>query len=99
VVARAELIAAMEPILLGRTKGEWIDLLEAAGIPCAPINTLPEAVGDPQTAALGMVQAVPGDGYELMGLPLSFDGVRPGIHRAPPRPGEHNGELLGRPSW
>jgi crotonobetainyl-CoA:carnitine CoA-transferase CaiB-like acyl-CoA transferase len=99
VVGRAELIPAMERILLTRTKGEWIDLLEAAGVPCAPINTLPEAVADPQAVALGMIQPVPGDEYELVGLPLSFDGVRPGIHRAPPRPGEHNAELRGPAPW
>jgi crotonobetainyl-CoA:carnitine CoA-transferase CaiB-like acyl-CoA transferase len=99
VVAKAELIPQMERILLTRTKGEWIDLLEAAGVPCAPINTLPEAVADPQAVALGMIQPVPDDEYELVGLPLSFDGMRPDIRRAPPRPGEHNAELLGPGPW
>jgi formyl-CoA transferase len=81
--------------MLTRSKGEWIDRLEAAGVPCAPINTLPEAVSEPQAVALGMIQTVPGDDYELMALPLSFDGLRPGIRLAPPGLGEHNGEILG----
>ena len=69
--------------------------LEAAGVPCGPIHTLPEAVAQPQAAAIGMIQPVPGDDYELVALPLSFDGARPGIRRAPPKPGEHTREIRG----
>jgi crotonobetainyl-CoA:carnitine CoA-transferase CaiB-like acyl-CoA transferase len=95
VANKAELVAAIARIMLTRSKGEWIDALEAAGVPCAPINTLPEAVVEPQAAATGMIQAVPGEDCELVGLPLSFDGVRPGIRIAPPGIGEHNREILG----
>jgi crotonobetainyl-CoA:carnitine CoA-transferase CaiB-like acyl-CoA transferase len=95
VASKRELIAQIQQILLTRSKGEWIDVLEAAGVPCAPINSLPEAVTEPQAAALGMIQKVPGDDYELMGLPLSFDGVRPDIRLAPPAVGEHNREIFG----
>ncbi len=84
VASKPTLLPEIERIVLMRTKGEWIDLLEAAGVPCAPIHTLPEAVGQEQTAALGMIQPVPGDEYELVALPLSFDGVRPPIRLAPP---------------
>ncbi len=93
VTNKAQLLSAIEQIMLGRSKGEWIDLLEAAGVPCAVINSLPEAVAQPQAIALGMVQEVPGDAYTLMGLPLSFDGVRPTIRLAPPRIGEHNDQV------
>jgi len=91
---KAELLALIEPIVRAKSKGEWIDRLEAAGVPCAPINTLPEAVTHPQAAALGMIQRIPGDEFDLVALPLSFDGARPEIRRAPPRIGEHNGEML-----
>jgi crotonobetainyl-CoA:carnitine CoA-transferase CaiB-like acyl-CoA transferase len=40
-----------------------------------------------------MLQPVPGDEIPLVGLPLSFDGVRPAIRRAPPKIGEHNDEI------
>jgi crotonobetainyl-CoA:carnitine CoA-transferase CaiB-like acyl-CoA transferase len=96
VANKLTLLPEIERILLTRTKGEWIDVLDAAGVPCAPIHTLPEAVGHEQTAALGMIQPVPGDEYELVALPLSFDGLRPGIRRAPPRPGEHDAEIAPR---
>jgi len=95
VGSKPELVAEIQQILLTRSMGEWIDVLEAAGVPCAPINSLPEAVAEPQAAALGMIQKVPGDDYELMGLPLSFDGTRPDIRLAPPAVGEHNREILG----
>lgn len=93
VAHKAELLPAIAEVLRTRSKGEWIDRLEAAGVPCAPINTLPEAVADAQTAALGIVQDVPGTDYRLVALPLSFDGARPGIRRAPPGIGEHTGEV------
>jgi crotonobetainyl-CoA:carnitine CoA-transferase CaiB-like acyl-CoA transferase len=101
VAHKAELLGAIERILLTGSKGEWIDRLEAAGVPCAPVNSLPEALAEPQTAALGMIQQPPESELALVGLPLSFDGVRPGIRRAPPRVGEHNDEIRkgeGRPS-
>jgi len=89
------LLGMIEAILRTRTKGEWIDVLEAAGVPCAPIHSVPEALATEQIAAIGMVQRVPGDDYELMGLPLSFDSERPPMRRAPPRLGEHGPEILG----
>jgi crotonobetainyl-CoA:carnitine CoA-transferase CaiB-like acyl-CoA transferase len=93
---KAELLAAIQEILLTRSTGEWIDRLEAAGVPCAPINGLREVLAEPQVAALGMIQRVPGDELELVGLPLSFDGVRPTIRLAPPKVGEHDHQI-GRP--
>ena len=43
-----------------------------------------------QTAALGLLQDVPGTGMQFLGLPLSFGGVRPAPRFAPPKLGEHN---------
>jgi len=99
VAHKPELLAQIAEIMLARSKGEWIDGLEAAGVPCAPINSLPEVLAQPQTAALGMLQRVPGEELSLVGLPLSFDGVRPGIRLAPPQIGEHNAEIQGRKGW
>jgi crotonobetainyl-CoA:carnitine CoA-transferase CaiB-like acyl-CoA transferase len=93
VANRSTLLADLEGIFLTRTKGEWIDLLEAGGVPCAPIHSLPEAVAQPQAEAIGMIQRLPGDDYDVVALPLSFDGARPGIRRAPPRIGEHDAEI------
>ena len=87
------LLAEIAQIFKTASKGEWIDRLEAAGVPCAVINTLPEAAATPQADALGIVQKVPGHDYTLIGLPLSFDGARPPIRRPPPAIGEHDAEV------
>ncbi|HTY78594.1 MAG TPA: CoA transferase [Candidatus Bathyarchaeia archaeon] len=92
---REELVALMEAVLTTRTKGEWIDILEEAGVPCAPIQDLREMLAEPQVAALGVLQAVPDLGHELMTLPVSFDGQRPPIRRRAPTLGEHTGEIVG----
>jgi crotonobetainyl-CoA:carnitine CoA-transferase CaiB-like acyl-CoA transferase len=93
VANKSALLAELDAIFLTRTKGEWIDLLEAGGVPCGPIHTLPEAVTQPQTEAIGIIQRLPGDDYDVVALPLSFDGARPTIRRAPPRIGEHDAEI------
>ena len=96
---QAELLAMIDEIFLGRSKGEWIDLLEAEGVPCAVINSLPEAAAHPQTLALGMLQPVPGDDFSLVALPLSFDGQRPPIRLAPPAVGQHDGSFAAGHCW
>jgi crotonobetainyl-CoA:carnitine CoA-transferase CaiB-like acyl-CoA transferase len=93
---KAELLGQIQEVLLTRSKGEWIDRLEAAGVPCAPIHGLQEILAHEQTAALGIIQQVPGDEIALVGLPLSFDGERPKIRLAPPKIGEHNADFPGR---
>jgi len=93
VAHRDALISEIEAIMRTRTKGEWVDLMEEAGVPCAPIHSLPEVLAHPQTAATGMIQPVPGTDLELMGLPISFDGERPGVRSAAPALGQHNEEI------
>jgi len=92
---KAALVPEIETIMLTRTKGEWVDLLEEAGVPCAPIHTFLEVLAHPQTAATGMIQKVPELDLELMGLPISFDGERPPLRGRAPRLGEHNQEIRG----
>jgi len=94
---REEILGEVTRIVAARTKGEWIDLLEAAGVPCAPVHTLPEALAQPQIEALGMLSPVPGLALRLMGLPLMLDGERPPVSRGAPKLGEHTREVLGDP--
>lgn len=82
------LVVLMAEILRLAPRATWIERLEAVGVPAAPINTLPEALAEPQSKALGILQDVPGEDYRLTGSPLSFDGVRPGIRNAAPRLGD-----------
>jgi CoA:oxalate CoA-transferase len=49
---------ALSAVLAERPAGEWLTLLEAAGLPCGPINTIAEVVADPQVAARNMLVEV-----------------------------------------
>ena len=87
---KVELFAQLEPLLRGRPRGAWLQRFEAAGVPCAPVHTVPEALAHPQVQALGMLQPVPGQDFSLTALPLTVDGERP-THAGPaPRLGEQN---------
>jgi formyl-CoA transferase len=92
---KTTLVVLMTEILRLRPRAEWIERLEGVGVPAAPINTLPEALAEPQVQALGMLQDVPGEDYRLTGSALSFDGVRPPIRSAAPRLGTGNKAVLG----
>ena len=90
---KVTLTVLMTEILRTSPRAAWIERLEAVGVPAAPINTLPEALAEDQTQALGILQDVPGEDYRLTGSALSFDGVRPGIRKAAPRLGDGNGGI------
>ena len=87
---KAALLAELEPLLRQRPRAEWTARLEAAGVPCAPIHTVPEALAHPQVQALGVLQAVPGEDFRLTALPFSIDGERPALHAGAPRLGQQN---------
>jgi crotonobetainyl-CoA:carnitine CoA-transferase CaiB-like acyl-CoA transferase len=93
VVHRAELIALLVDIFRTRPSAHWFDVLEKAGIPNGPIQTVSEVVAHPQVEALNMIQKMPGDGLRLLGLPLSFDGRRAPLRTTAPRVGQHD-ELI-----
>jgi crotonobetainyl-CoA:carnitine CoA-transferase CaiB-like acyl-CoA transferase len=90
VVHRAELIPVLADIFATRERAHWAALLEEAGIPNGPINTLDQVAADPQTQALDIIQRAPEGTLGLVGLPLSFDGVRPPFTKGAPRLGENN---------
>ena len=76
----------------------WLTRLEAAGLPCGPVNTVAEVLADPAVRHLKMVQEVehPTLGkVPLLGIPFTLAGSPTVIHRPPPRFGEHTGEVLG----
>ena len=91
---KAELLAQIRGLLIRRPRADWMTALEAAGVPCAPIHDVPQALSQPQVEALGIIQNIPGQDFRLTGLPLSFDGERPAIRSAAPRLGEHNASHL-----
>jgi crotonobetainyl-CoA:carnitine CoA-transferase CaiB-like acyl-CoA transferase len=93
---RVALDALIEEVTRSNTSAAWQAVLEAAGVPSAPMQSVDEVVAHPQTKALGMLQESPDGRLTIMGLPLSFDGERPPFRRAAPQLGEHTDELLAQ---
>ncbi len=87
---KATLLAELREILARQPRQAWVECLTAAGVPCSPVHTLPQALAQPQVQALGLVQTVPGEDFGLTGLPISVDGVRPAIRQGAPRLGADN---------
>jgi crotonobetainyl-CoA:carnitine CoA-transferase CaiB-like acyl-CoA transferase len=90
---KAELLAEMAPLLRLQTRAQWTARFRAAGVPCAPVNSIAEALAEAQVAATGLLQPVPGEGFSLTGTPISIDGQRPAMAGAAPRLGEHNADF------
>jgi formyl-CoA transferase len=91
---RDELIALINARIGRQPRDVWIARLTEAGVPCGPVNTIPEVLQDPQVAALDILQQVPDTGVTLTGLPISFDGKRPEIRSLGPRLGQDNDTRL-----
>ena len=80
-----------------RTAAEWLEEMDARGVPCAPINDYPRVFEDPQVAHLGLVHplALP-NGVETRttGFPVAMSGYAFEIRRPPPALGAHTAEVL-----
>jgi crotonobetainyl-CoA:carnitine CoA-transferase CaiB-like acyl-CoA transferase len=98
VAHRAELIPQLQALTRTRSTHEWIAALEAAGVPCGPINTVGEAFADPQVEHRGMRIEMPHavlDHVALVASPLRMSASPVSYRRAPPGLGEHTHEVLG----
>ncbi|MDH3582018.1 MAG: CoA transferase, partial [Hyphomicrobiales bacterium] len=73
---KPDLIALIEGVTCAKTAAEWADLLDAAGVPNAPVQTIDQVAAHPQTAALDILRSEPNSGQQFFGLPLSFEGRR-----------------------
>ena len=93
---RAAFDALFTEALSARTTAEWIPLIEAAGVPCAPIQTMGQVVAHPQTEALDIIRRSTDGALTHFGLPLSFDNARPGRNEPVPDLGAHNSEIFGK---
>ena len=97
VRCRDVLVPMLQAHFLRRDRRAWLSLLEAAGIPCGPVNDLADVFADPQVRARGMVVEVPhshAGTLPLVGSPikLSVTPVQPS--RAPPMLGQHTDNVL-----
>jgi succinate---hydroxymethylglutarate CoA-transferase len=89
--------SAITRALAADTADTWLARLKAAGVPCGRINSVAEALADPQTEARAMIETVEhpaiGD-LKLVGMPYKFSGTPASVRRPPPLLGEHTEEIL-----
>jgi crotonobetainyl-CoA:carnitine CoA-transferase CaiB-like acyl-CoA transferase len=94
---RVQLAEMLEPVFGQRDRDHWLAVLSEHGVPCGPVNTLSEALTDPQIQHNRLLQSVhhPVVGeLSTVGVPMRFDGQRPGVRSAPPLLGEHTAAVL-----
>ena len=99
VANRAALIPLIRQATVFKTTAQWVSVLEAAGVPCGPINDLSQVFADPQVLARGLSIELP---HVLAGLvpqvasPIRLSETPVEYRNAPPLLGEHTQEVLQR---
>jgi crotonobetainyl-CoA:carnitine CoA-transferase CaiB-like acyl-CoA transferase len=99
---REALKQAIEETLKNGDLSEWMARIEAAGVPCAPINTIPMALADRQVKHRGMLRDLPhptaGTVPQVVS-PMRFANAPLTYDRAPPLLGQHTDEVLREIGW
>ncbi|MFT5440552.1 MAG: crotonobetainyl-CoA:carnitine CoA-transferase CaiB-like acyl-CoA transferase [Alphaproteobacteria bacterium] len=91
------LIPALNDVFATRPTAQWLDRLEAVGLPAGPILSIEEMHRDPQTLAREMVVRTSHSRLgevETIGAPVKFSAAASGIRRGAPVLGEHSREVL-----
>jgi crotonobetainyl-CoA:carnitine CoA-transferase CaiB-like acyl-CoA transferase len=97
VANRDELIELLADRFAADTAAGWLQRLDEAGVPAAPVHDIGQVAEDEQTEALGILQELPHatvDDFRTVALPLSTAGERLRYRSAPPMLGEHTAEVL-----
>jgi formyl-CoA transferase len=91
------LVPLLAEMVKTRTRQQWIDLLEAAGVPCGPINNLEEVFDHPQVHARGMQVELPhpsAGAVKLVRSPMNLSVTPPRCDLPPPLLGQHTEDVL-----
>ncbi|TAM75693.1 CoA transferase [bacterium] len=91
-----ELLAVLEPAFMRKPAAAWLTLLEQAGVPSSPVNTIEQALAEPQTAARDLIVAVEHPVFgTVRGIasPVRV-GDEPPLARRAPRRNEHADAIL-----
>jgi formyl-CoA transferase len=95
---RDALEAVMNAVLATKTTSDWVEVLEAAGVPCGPVYDYTQMFADPQVRHRGLVQYA--SDPELGEVPHIRTPVRIGegvrVRHIAPKLGQHNAEIFGR---
>jgi crotonobetainyl-CoA:carnitine CoA-transferase CaiB-like acyl-CoA transferase len=94
---RAALIPLLTDPMKARTTSAWVAALEAAAVPCGPINTIAQMFADPQVLARGLqIGLTREDGVQVPGVanPILFSQTPVEYEKAPPKLGEGTTRVL-----
>jgi crotonobetainyl-CoA:carnitine CoA-transferase CaiB-like acyl-CoA transferase len=94
---RRELEEALEAAIAKHDREPLLKVLEEAGVPATPVNTVAQVMEDPQTAARAMIQRVvhPRLGeIPVVGTPVKFSRMKAGVRTPAPQQGEHTDQVL-----
>ncbi len=94
---RDTLVPILAEMVKTRGKADWIGVLEAAGVPCGPINDLDEVFDNEQVVARGMQVALPhpcGADVQLVRNPIRMSATPPDARTAPPLLGAQTDDVL-----
>jgi crotonobetainyl-CoA:carnitine CoA-transferase CaiB-like acyl-CoA transferase len=94
---RDRLDEEVQEVISTKSSVEWIELLNAAGVPCGPIYTMDQVFADPQVKQLGIAQTVnhPQLGpIELLGQGVQMSRTPSSLRTAAPEQGEHTDSIL-----
>ncbi len=97
VANRSELIPLIRQATVFKTTAQWVDELEAAGVPCGPVNDLAQVFADPQVLARGLAIELPhalGGRVAQVASPIRLSETPVEYQRAPPLLGEHTSQVL-----
>ena len=97
VRARDELVPLLARVMKTRSKADWLASLEAAKVPCGPINNLAETFADPHVQSRGMTVRLPhplAGQVSLVASPIKLSATPVQYRRPPPLLGEHLDEVL-----
>jgi CoA:oxalate CoA-transferase len=97
VANRARINAIVGGKLAGGTTTHWVEVLNKAGVPCGPVNSVVEVFEDPQIRDQEMVLDVEHPGFgivRMLGFPIKFSDMPCRVRRPAPGLGEHSDEIL-----
>ncbi len=92
VLNRAEVTANLQDIFGAQPLSFWLSRLKQRGIPCAPINSVKQALESPLAKANGNI--IEADGIPMIASALKLDDSPVTVHHAPPMLGAHTREIL-----
>ena len=94
---RSYLASLLAPCFLEHTTAEWLEMLEAAGVPAGPVVDINGMLEDPQTLARAMVEEVGHSRLgrvKTLGFPVKLSASPASIDRGAPTLGEHTRQIL-----